>query len=180
MNDPRLPRTLYFVILLMGLLQWVRVYPLLPERMASHFSFDGTPNGWQSKEAFFTGMFVVIATSAFVAFLIPLLMAFSPDNLINLPNKKYWLAPERREETYRFFGAQMGWFGCGLLFFLLNATWQAIKVNLPHAERFNSQGMFQVLVGFLILTMFWTIHLLRHFYAVPDFPPSSNREQGWK
>lgn len=174
MNDPRLPRIVYLVLLLMGLVQWMRVYSFLPERMASHFAYDGTPNGWQTKDAFFTAMFLVIATSAFVTFLVPVLMAFTPDILINLPNKWYWLAPERRRETLGFLGAQMGWFGCGLLFVLLYATWQAIQVNLPHAGRFNSQGMLEVLIGFLIFAALLTFRMLRHFYSVPDSPHSPN------
>lgn len=180
MNDPRMPRIAYFVLLLMGILQWMRVYPLLPERIASHFAYDGTPNGWQTKDDFFMVLFVVIATSAFVAFFLPLLMSIMPDALINLPNKQYWLAPERRAETHRFLGAQMGWFGCGPLFVLLYATWQAIKVNLPHAEHFNSQGMIEVLIGFVILAALLTVHMVRHFFALPEFSASPNPGQEQK
>lgn len=174
MNDPRPPRIVFLVMLLMAILQWVRVYPLLPPKMASHFDFNGTPNGWQSKEAFFTVMIAVIALSTVIGFLIPLLMASLPDNLINLPHKAYWLAPERREESYRLIGTQMGWFSCALLFVLLYATWQAIKVSLPEAGHFNSQGMMEVLAGFLLLSVLGTVRFVRHFYTVPDYSSSSS------
>jgi len=47
-GDPRLPRTLYFVLLLAGLLMMAYYYPQMPLRMASHFAADGQANGWQS------------------------------------------------------------------------------------------------------------------------------------
>jgi len=33
----RLPKIVYFLMLLMRLLEWMHVYPQLPVRMASHF-----------------------------------------------------------------------------------------------------------------------------------------------
>src|ERR1700758_1494825 len=47
MNNTRLPALLYLVMLAFGVLHWAQVYPQLPDRMASHFSANGTPNGWQ-------------------------------------------------------------------------------------------------------------------------------------
>jgi uncharacterized membrane protein len=173
MNDSRPPALLYFVMLTLSVLQWAHAYPQLPETMQSHFTANGTPNGWQPKEAFFLLTSVVIVLTAFMSFLVPhLITSLSPDK-INLPNKSYWLAPERREETSRFFRAQMAWFGCGLLFLLLYGISQAINANLPSVRHFDSQGMWYVLAGFLLFIAAWTVHFLRHFYSVPPSHPSS-------
>jgi uncharacterized membrane protein len=177
MNDSRFPTLLYFLMLALGLLEWVHAYPQLPERMASHFTGNGTPNGWQPKEAFFLFTSLVIVVTAVPSFLVPRQLAsLSPDK-INLPNKSYWLAPEHREQTSRFFRAQMAWFGCGLLFVLLYAISQAINFNLPNVRHFDSRGMWYVIGGFALFAVTWIIHFVRHFCNVPSpdapTPPGS-------
>ena len=53
MNNVRLPALFFAFMLVLAVLQWVQVYPQLPDRVACHFAADGTPNGWQSKQDFF-------------------------------------------------------------------------------------------------------------------------------
>jgi len=180
MNDSRLPAFLYLLMLVLGVLQWVHVYPQLPETMASHFSANGAPNGWQPKQAFFLLASVVIAMTTLPSFLVPRLLGSLPASLVNLPHKDFWLAPERREETTRYFRSQMAWFGCALLFLLLYAISQAINANLPGIRHFDAQGMWYVLGGFMLFTLVWTIYFLRHFYNVPPSQLSSSSGMGQK
>lgn len=168
MNDARLPSVVYFLMLILGLLEWARVYPQLPERLASHFDAAGRPNGWQTKQDFFTVMLLVTALSAVVAFLVPRLITLLPAELINLPNKSYWLRPERRSETQRYLSAKLAWLGCALLFVLLTAAALSIQANLPGHERFDSPRLFRVLGGFLLLLLAGTGLTLRHFYRLPE------------
>jgi uncharacterized membrane protein len=167
MSGSRFPRIVYFLLFILGLLHWAHVYPRLPARMASHFAADGTPNGWLPKGMFFALLFCMLLVSAVVIFLTPRIINSKPPERINLPNKAYWLAPEHCQETYRFITAQMGWFGCGILFALLYGTSQAINANLPDG-RFNSQSMFQVMVAFVLLTIGWTFFFIRRFSRVPQ------------
>lgn len=164
MNDPRLPRIVYFFLLAIGVLDWARRYPQLPARMASHFGANGTPNNWQTKEAFFLTMVWMVAISFVVSFLIPCLISVLPASMVSLPNKEYWLAPERREETVRYMSAKMGWLGCALLLLLLFATAQTFNANLASPGRFDIQAMWLVLFGFLVFMGIWLVQLLRHFY----------------
>jgi uncharacterized membrane protein len=167
MNDTRVPTFLYVFLLLLGLLQWAHVYPQLPDIMASHFSGHGTPNNWQPKQAFFLLMGVVVLISAIPTFVVPRRLASMPEDKIDLPNKSYWLAPERREDTFRFVRVKMAWFGCALLFLLFYATSEAINANLPNIGHFNWRGMWFALGGFLVFTVVWLVQFLRHFYNVP-------------
>jgi uncharacterized membrane protein len=176
MRDCRLQVLCYFLLLAMGVLHWINVYPQLPSVMASHFTANGTPNGWQSKSAFFVFSSIVIAMSAFVSFVVPRFIAKRSDDRINLPHKSYWLAPERREETMRFLSAQMNWFGCGLLFVSLYALSQAINANLPSVGHFDAAGMWYVLGGFLLFVFAWLGLFVRHFYNVP--PDQANTVPG--
>ena len=173
MSDTRMPKIVYFLMLLMGLLEGMRAYPQLPDRMASHFDFYGRPDGWQPKEAFFLLMAVVNGMTGLMGFLIPFVSAAAPTEFINVPRKDYWLAPERREETFRFLRTHLEWFACGVLFVLLYAASQAINANLPEHAPFAAQGLLYVLAGFLLLTLAGTIRLMRHFYRVPRQDSSS-------
>jgi serine/threonine-protein kinase len=110
MNDTRLPKIVYFLMLLMGLLEWMHAYPQLPDRMASHFDFYGRPDGWQPKEAFFLVMAVVVVMTGLTGFLVPVVLAAAPTEFINVPRRDYWLAPGRREETFRFLRTHLEWF----------------------------------------------------------------------
>jgi uncharacterized membrane protein len=175
-NDSRLPAALYVLLLVLGVQQWVRAYPQLPPIMASHFDASGTPNGWQPKQAFFLVSSVVMVMTGLTSFVMPhLLNRLSPKS-INLPHKAYWLAPERRAETWQYFGAQMAWFGCALLFLLLYAVSLAINANLPSIGHFDSRGMWYVIVAFFFFSIIWTVRFLRHFYNAPpsDSFSSSN------
>jgi uncharacterized membrane protein len=163
MSDSRIPTALYFLMLTLGVLQCARVYPQLPDVMASHFGSNGVANGWESKPFFFVLSAIAVGSSAIVAFLAPRLIASFPNERINLPNKSYWLSAEHREEAMGFLRVQMIWFGCGLLFVLLYAMSQAITANLREVPEFDTANMWYVIGGFLIATMAWTIHLVWHF-----------------
>lgn len=72
-------------------------WPRLPEEVASHFAFDGTPNGHSSRGEFVA---LTMGINLLVAILIGTLAAtirYIPNSMINLPNKAYWLHEERRE-----------------------------------------------------------------------------------
>lgn len=163
MSDPRLPRMMYFVLLFSGLLMMAYYYPQMPQRMASHFDAGGRANGWQSREGFFLLTVLVISSSALIGFFAPRQIASQPNNRINLPNRDYWLAPERRERTMNFIAAMMGWFGCGVLFALIAGTYLAMRANLAPDRGFNSQSMLVVLGVFLASLIVWMICFIRHF-----------------
>ena len=167
MSDPRLPKLVYFVMLALGLLQWARSYSQLPALMASHFAANGAPNGFQPKEVFFILMIIVVGRSGDVDGHRAIILSSKPPERLNLPNKSYWLAPEHRLETFRFFRTQMAWFGCAILFVLLYGTSLAINANLNTDRRFDSISMFYVMVVFGVFTLVWVIQFVRHFNKIP-------------
>ena len=81
------------------------------EVLGSHFAGNGAVNGWQSMAAFFTTELAVVVLAAVVGFGIPRIIGAMPVSLINLPNKEFWLSPERRAETLSYLQMHMAWFG---------------------------------------------------------------------
>ncbi len=73
----------------------------LPERVASHFGAGGTADGWMTRDGFVRFFaWLVAGTSALFAAL-AWLSPRIPSGGGNLPDRDYWLAPERRPETNR-------------------------------------------------------------------------------
>jgi uncharacterized membrane protein len=140
-------------------------YPQLPERVASHFGPNGVADGWMPKEAFAIFYVALMAFMAAIFGGISALLRHTPNDLINLPNKEYWLAPERREETIRGITESMASFGVATTVLLIAVMQSVILANINGTIRLgNVVGYY--LVAYLAYTLIWTVNLIRR-YSVP-------------
>ena len=145
-----------------SMLQIAMMGPLLPERIASHFGASGEANGYMDRSSFLTlhgflAVFLTLMISG-VSFLLPSL----PNESINLPNKAYFLAPERRRETLDYLISRMMVFNSATLL-LITAIFQVVyEANIQGK---NSIGWTPLLLvgAFLIYTTIWSIGLIRRF-----------------
>jgi uncharacterized membrane protein len=163
MQNSGLPKLIYGLLAAVGLLYFSFLYPQLPDPMASHFNASGAATAWMPKSGFFTLILIVTLAAALPVFLVPRSMAKLSNDKINLPNKEYWLAPERRAETIQYFGIQMGWFGCALLALLLSGLYIAVAANFRPDHHFDSGFFYVVLGAFLAFVIVWLVRLLSHF-----------------
>ena len=136
--------------------QAVYYYSKLPNPMASHFGANGAANGWSSPGQFFAIILLVEAACA-ISFLCTPLFSRLPVSMINMPNKDYWLAPERREQTMRRFGDSMLDFGIATQLMLLYGVQLAIQANLTDPPRL-SDNIAWALAVYGLGTAVWTIH----------------------
>lgn len=163
MGGTRLPRMIFGAIALCAAAQAVLAFPQLPQRMASHFGASGMPNGWMSKSAFFVVYALILGVAALVGYLVPRSIAKKPPERINLPNKEYWLAPERRAETLAFFERYFAWYSCVLLLILVLAMGLAIQANFTSPPRMATGPIVSVIAGFVVFNVAWVVQLMRHF-----------------
>jgi uncharacterized membrane protein len=168
MQDARLPKLVFAVLTVGAAIYFSSYYAQLPAVVASHFDAHGVPNGWQTKSAFF-GLFVAMTVlAAVVGFSIPRIVASVPPQLIKLPNKRYWLAPERLAETIEFLGAYFGWFGSAVLVIMILTFDYAIQSNLHPENPPGVSRMWSILVGFLVFMVVWIARMFTRFGRPPQ------------
>ena len=159
----RLPSSVFFALGLLGAAQYAYYARRLPEVLGSHFAGNGAVNGWQTKAAFFGMELGIVVLAAVVGFAIPRIIGAMPVSLINLPNKEFWLGPERRGESLLYIRAGSAWFGCALLAFLLFVMELVFRANLQTPPRLNSAALVPALVAFLVFSGGSTVRLVVRF-----------------
>jgi len=102
----------------------------LPVRVASHFGANGAANAWMGREQFLGFYLGVIGFLLAVFLLISAGVAWLGPGAMNLPNKDYWLAPERRQRTQDFVSGSFLWFGAATLLLMLDVFHQVFQFNL--------------------------------------------------
>ncbi|MEM7455882.1 MAG: DUF1648 domain-containing protein [Planctomycetota bacterium] len=147
----------------------------LPQEVPIHFDAAGDPDGWSSRSALIG---LNIGLHVFSLLCLPAVGYFSrflPDSLINMPNKEYWLAGDRREETYRVMDS---------LLLLTGALTSWLFISIFHLSALVGIGDRQnilpefgwaiaVYVGLILGGCVW---MMLRFQAPPE-APRQNSEQ---
>ena len=140
-----------------------RYYSLMPDPMASSFDGSGRPSGFQSRGVFFSlsGAMLLLVVVVFGG--IGKLFEIVPATWFNLPNRRYWLSPERREATMDFMARQMEWFGVATIMVLIVAVKLAFDANLRPDRGFDASSMWWLLGLYFAYTGWWLFHFVRRF-----------------
>jgi uncharacterized membrane protein len=122
----------------------------LPERVATHFGVDGAPNGWMSRDDATTFYLAVVIGLNLLFFLISVSLGALPSSMVNIPNREYWLAPERRDETVRRMSVRLAIFVLALSAFVIvvfHMTFQASTEAHPSLTIGPAVGVFLAFVA---------------------------------
>jgi uncharacterized membrane protein len=139
----------------------------LPENIASHFNGAGVPNGFMSQKGYLIFMLVfAVGIPAVVVGGISVALR-SAQGSINIPNKNYWLAPERKQETIEFLNGHMAWFGSIFAVFLSYVHWLLIKANSVQPAQLSINHLFLGIGALLVSIFLWGTLLSVKFMRVP-------------
>jgi serine/threonine-protein kinase len=141
----------FFALVLAALAQALWQHDRLPDRVATHFGAAGQANGWMSRGGHTAWH---VGTVLFLASIIEgiiLVHARLPKEFINLPQRDFWLAPERATATREWITSAVLLIGCALMGFFIALFQLVYEANLGPAPRLD--GTVWWLVGGLTLLM---------------------------
>lgn len=172
MRSCRIPTVVLILLYGVFLAYWAWSGTQLPERVASHFNGSGEPNGWMSRSA--SQSFMLMFGFAFPLFIIGLCFAvrFLPSSVVNIPNRQYWLAPERKAQTGDFLVCHSVWMACLMVGFVTGIQYSIVQANRQSPAHLPWIVLLQVLVPFITGTVIWALVLLRRFRRTVKCPTS--------
>ena len=140
---------------------------VLPDTVAIHFRLGGAADGWASSSTntlMMLGMDTLLFCSLYFA---PRLLAGAPRKWISLPNRDYWLSPDRLPLAVQLFARHMWRFGTALFLFMFVAGLLSLRANLSDPVRLDESVLLTALAIFLGYTVYWTVMLVRAF-RIPE------------
>ncbi len=163
MRPSRIPTTVFVLCALAFVLLVWQTVGLLPERVATHFAGDGTPNGWMTREGYARFVMLFGLGMGLFPVLIGQLMGALPAWTFNMPNRTYWLAPQRRTESVAWLRTHMLWLGCIMLGFIAAVHWLTVVANMAPGARLETGSMIPLMVVFVGACIVWSVVLLLKF-----------------
>ena len=138
----------------------------LPPVVTSHFDLSGTPDATMPRDLF-TNLFlaIMVLTSGLMA-LLPMVIAKLPPQMINIPNRLYWLAPDRIENTKQILQAYLVIFASKLCCFMAVIFWLIVQAHLHNPPQLSAQYLMLATGVFVVLTIFWSMSLSARFKKV--------------
>lgn len=135
----------------------------LPPLVAAHFGSGGIATGFIPHKSYvFATLLACLALPLLIV--APISAALNnPSVRINVPNRDYWLMPERRPETIAFIRKQMGRFGIGLLVFICYVHWLVVRANELTPPRLAAGPFVSALAMFLGFVVLWIALFFRRF-----------------
>ncbi len=137
-------------------------YGQLPDPLPSHFDANGQVDGEMGKNAFYLMMGLVNAMFLVGFPVLAMTLKHIPDSLINLPNKEYWLAPGRRNETLATtsqFLIATGWMSVWLMIGIFHLTAEVAT----HVRDSVNPEVYWISGIYLVILTAATIWLCRKF-----------------
>jgi uncharacterized membrane protein len=138
----------------------------LPPVVASHFDLSGTPNATMPRDQF-TNLFlaIMVLTSGLMA-LLPTLIAKLPPQMINIPNRMYWLSPDRIDETKQILQAYLLILASKLCCFMAVIFWLIVQAHLHNPPQLSTHHLMVATGVFVLMTIFWSLRLSARFKKV--------------
>lgn len=134
----------------------------LPERVATHFGAQGDPDGWMDRNSATMLMLVVQLVIPWFIVGIAYATKYMPASLINIPNREYWLAPERRVLSLFFMQRFVTAIACVMSMFMMAVNHLTFRANMA-ATSLNMQAFVLVMALFLISVGVLVVAMWRRF-----------------
>jgi len=133
------------------------------EMVASHFGLSGQANAWMPRSTYLMlsivvgiGLPVFIIVSGYV-------LRFIADDTLNIPHRDYWLAPERRDETFDYIFRYFLRLACLEAVFLVGFQLLIVHANHQTPPHLSMPLVWGLLGCLLTIFAVLQIAVYRHF-----------------
>ncbi|MFM9068160.1 MAG: DUF1648 domain-containing protein [Planctomycetota bacterium] len=161
---------LLFLITAGGLALQYWYWSRLPERVATHFGPAGRPDSWMNKTS--AALLMALFQVGMPLFLIAVTAAtrYLPPQLINIPNRDYWLVEPRREETIRYLNRMIAWIAVLYALFFVAINQLTYLANVTGGN-LDLAWFAALLVSFLSTIFILVIAILKRFRRPKEEAP---------
>lgn len=161
---PILSAFLFLVLLVAGGATLALTAPLLPPQVASHFGAEGIASGFMARSDYVVFMLAMtLGVPLLIAVFTVLVPWLVPTDKLRVPNRDYWLAPERRQATM----AALATSGLGMAsivaVFLIAVHLLVIAANRQLPPRLDSTTLWFLVGALVVASIFWQILRWRRF-----------------
>ncbi|MDB6005569.1 MAG: hypothetical protein JWR15_2556, partial [Prosthecobacter sp.] len=134
----------------------------LPDRVATHFGEGGLPNGWMTKteQLAFMGL-MPVGMTAFLG--LALWMNIKNPRLLSLPNRDFWLAPERRRRTTCMLAGSNLVLSAILTGFMSTLNHVIVSANTTQPPRLEMSVLLIPVIFLLSMLALWGASLMFRF-----------------
>jgi hypothetical protein len=135
----------------------------LPAQVASHFGRTDQPNAWTPRDTYVA---IMVGAATLLPLFLVTLITWLPrvfPGAVNIPNRDYWLAPERRQHLLSIL-ADFGWaFGCLLTLFIVGVHWVVVAANTSAPTQLPDRPFQALIAAFIAAMCVWTVALCLRF-----------------
>jgi hypothetical protein len=158
----RIPWIAFALALLFAIFYLSSTVAGLPPLVASHFDAAGHPNAHMTRE-FYTKFIFAMGVGFPLAMVALLTVIYSKAGDMKLPNRDYWLAPDRIAQTRSMLVAHSVWFGCLMVAMVCYVHWLELGAHRSTPPQLSNEMFMGGLFVFIAIAAGWILVLLRAF-----------------
>ena len=141
--------------------------PYLPSPLAVRFNAAGAAVGWNSAQSFATINVTIVAVVVSAFLILPGMLSRRRRLKWRLPNRDYWLAPERLPKTIDYLQRQFLWYGIVTLLLLMVVFQLVVDANKLQPPHLNVSRLGWLLASYAAFIIVWGWSLWRKFSRPP-------------
>ncbi len=158
----RVTWAVFIALLAFAVLFVISTVSQLPPMVASHFDAAGQANAFMSRSGY-TRFVLCLVLGLPLAVVAILTAVYSRATDLKLPNRDYWLAPQRIDRTRAFLVAHGVWFGSLLVILACFVHWLELTANRAQPPHLSNSMFAAVMIAFLLATAAWIAALMVAF-----------------
>lgn len=158
----KIPWIVFGSLLLFTIYYVMHTVPSLPPSVASHFNGAGYPNAYMTR-TLYTKFVLAFGVGLPLGMVALFTLVYSSAKDVKLPNRDYWLAPERIAQTRSLLVSVGVWIGSLIVVMACYVHWLELRAHQSVPPHFSNRLILGGLLAFSLITGGLLVALLRAF-----------------